>query len=170
MGYGMRMAEVRCYLSLGSNLGDREINLRKAVGFLSDHPEIKMTRVSSIYQTSPIHYLDQPFFLNVVLEAVTLLFPAELLRVCQQVEKKIGREENFRFGPRMIDMDILLYDEMEIDEDGLQIPHPRMLLRKFVLIPLLEINEKAKLPDGSSLRAALNKLGDGDKVDFYKKW
>jgi len=70
----------------------------------------------------------------------------------------------------MIDMDILLYDEMEIDEDGLQIPHPRMLLRKFVLIPLLEINEKAKLPDGSSLRAALNKLGDGDKVDFYKKW
>lgn len=170
MGYGMRIAEVRCYLGLGSNLGDREINLRKAVGLLSDHPEIKVTRVSSIYQTSPIHYFDQPFFLNVVLEAVTLLSPSALLKVCQQVEKKVGREENFRFGPRKIDVDILLYGEMKIDKEGLQIPHPRMLLRKFVLIPLLEINGKVKLPDGSSPRAVLDELGDDDKVDFYRKW
>ncbi|MCL5986984.1 MAG: 2-amino-4-hydroxy-6-hydroxymethyldihydropteridine diphosphokinase [Actinobacteria bacterium] len=164
------MAEIRCYLGLGSNIGDREINLRRAVDLLTSHPEIRVTRVSSIFQTSPMHYLDQPLFLNVALEAETSLTPEELLEVCKQIEKDVGREENFRFGPRKVDVDILLYDEMEIDEEGLRIPHSRMLLRKFVLIPLLEIDKKIKLPDGGSLKAALLALGEDDEVNFYKKW
>lgn len=170
MENGVRVAEIRCYLGLGSNIGDREINLRRAVDLLTSHPEIRVTRVSSIFQTSPMHYLDQPLFLNVALEAETSLTPEELLEVCKQIEKDVGREENFRFGPRKVDVDILLYDEMEIDEEGLRIPHSRMLLRKFVLIPLLEIDKKIKLPDGGSLKAALLALGEDDEVNFYKKW
>jgi len=170
MGYGMRTAEVRCYLSLGSNLDDREKNLRKAVSFLSDHSKIKVTEVSSIYQTSPVEYIDQPSFLNIVLEALILLSPFAFLKVCQKVEKKIGRKGNFRYGPRKIDVDILLYDEIVIDEEKLQIPHPKMLFRKFVLIPLLEINDKAKHPEAGDLKVLLSRLKNDDKVDFFKKW
>jgi len=166
----MMAAEINCYLGLGANIGDRELNLRGAVELLSDHPKIRVIKVSSIFQTSPMNYPDQPFFLNIALEVRTSLTPEELLRTCKQVERDVGREENFRFGPRKIDIDILLYDEMKIDEEGLKIPHPRMLLRKFVLIPLLEINEEIRLPDGSSPKAALQTLGDEDEVSFYKIW
>ena len=126
------------YLSLGSNIGDRERNLRDAVELLAE-PELRAVRVSSFYETAPLEVLDQPWFLNAVVEAETDLFPKQLLARVQRIEQALGRRRLKPKGPRTIDIDILLYGGAVIDADELQVPHPRLAERRFVLEPLAEL-------------------------------
>lgn len=125
----------RIYLSLGSNLGDRLANLHSAIAALPASG-INSQRISAIYETEPVDYLDQPWFLNCVVEAETSLEPLPLLGALQAIEKSLGRKKEIPKGPRVIDVDILLYDAETIAGPELQIPHPRMHLRRFVLAPL----------------------------------
>jgi 2-amino-4-hydroxy-6-hydroxymethyldihydropteridine diphosphokinase len=132
------MDEKSVYLSLGSNVGDREENLRAAVRELP-HAGVAVTRVSSIYETEPVDLREQPWFLNCVMEAKTHFDPLMLLRALREIESKMGSKKLVAKGPRLIDLDILLYGSETIDTPELQVPHPRMHLRRFVLVPLAEI-------------------------------
>jgi 2-amino-4-hydroxy-6-hydroxymethyldihydropteridine diphosphokinase len=125
------------YLSLGSNLGDRHTNLRTATSLIS--PRIQPKVQSSVYETEPWGYTDQPAFLNLVVKAYTNLEPHATLSYIKVIEITMGRQETFRYGPRMIDLDILLYDDLIIESPTLTIPHPRLTERAFVLVPLAEI-------------------------------
>lgn len=131
------MAKV--YLSIGTNMGERETNLEAAVVGLKDHPQIKVVGVSSIYETDPVGYEDQASFLNIAVEIATSLAPHDLLTFCLALEKEIGRVRLFKWGPRLIDIDILLYGNQIIQTEDLIVPHPLMKERAFVMIPLLEI-------------------------------
>ena len=125
------------FLALGTNLGDREANLSNARESLP--PEVVVVQASSIYVTPPWGYEDQPDFLNQVLETRSDLEPLQLLAHIKSVEAQMGRLQTFRNGPRLIDLDILFYGQRVVDETGLQIPHPRLQERAFVLVPLSEI-------------------------------
>ena len=126
------------YIALGSNLGDRVANLLEARERMKSS-NLKLTRASSIYETEPRGFLDQPWFLNQVVEAQTTLYPRQLLARLLQIEKEMGRERIVLNGPRLIDLDILLFGDSTLHLPGLEIPHPRMTERRFVLEPLLEI-------------------------------
>ena len=129
---------MRVYLSLGSNLGDRENNLRSAIAALPS-AHFHVSKVSSLYETEPVDYFEQPWFLNCVVEGETESQPADLLRTLRAIEAQLGSKKAFAKGPRLLDIDILLYSDLSLDTSELQIPHPRMLERKFVLAPLAEI-------------------------------
>jgi 2-amino-4-hydroxy-6-hydroxymethyldihydropteridine diphosphokinase len=133
------------YLSMGSNLGDRPKNLREAIAALPK-AGVNVKRVSSIYETEPVDYLDQPWFLNIAVEAETPLTPATLLQTLRGIETQMGSKKQIAKGPRLIDMDILLFGNEVIDTPDLQIPHPRMQLRRFVLQPLSEIAPNVRHP------------------------
>ena len=126
------------YLSLGSNVGDRPQNLRTAIAALDD-AGVQMRRISKIYETEPVDYLEQDWFLNCVVEGETALAAAELLQGLRRIEKKMGSAKAFAKGPRIIDLDILYFADAVINSMGLQIPHPRLADRRFVLVPLAEI-------------------------------
>jgi len=132
------------YLSLGSNLGDRAHYLHEAISQLA--PKVKIITLSSVYETEPWGYADQPIFLNQVIKANTSLEPAELLAFLKEIEVSIGRQDTFRFGPRLIDLDILFYDDLILNTPKLTIPHPRIPERAFVLIPLAEIDPEMRHP------------------------
>src|SRR5690242_17604547 len=132
------MAEKRVYLSLGSNVGNRAENLRAAMAELP-HAGVAIERVSSFYETEPVDYLEQPWFLNCAVEAETHFDPFMLLRALREIETKMGSKKLMAKGPRLIDMDILLCGAETIESAELQVPHPRMHLRRFVLVPLAEI-------------------------------
>ena len=134
----------RVYLSLGSNLGNREENLRAAVAELKRHLEVEA--VSSWYKTAPAGIIDQPSFLNLALVAVTGLDPPELLRLAKRIEVHIGRRPTYRWGPRLIDIDILLYAGCVVEGPDLTIPHRELANRAFVLVPLAEIAPQAFHP------------------------
>jgi len=125
------------YLGMGTNTGNRLENLLAAIDALS--PEVQVMRRSPIYQTPPWGYTDQPDFLNLVLEGTTSLAPLALLTHLKNVETRIGRTANFRWGPREIDIDILFYGQLVSEEEGLEIPHPRLHERAFVLVPLADL-------------------------------
>jgi len=125
------------YLGLGSNLGDRIGNLEKAVEHLRRKVDIE--RASSVYETEPVGYEDQPLFLNAVVSAATELEPLELLRFAKQIETELGRKPGFRNAPRIIDIDILFYGDRIVQSRELVIPHPRVSERAFVLVPLAEV-------------------------------
>ena len=133
------------YLSLGSNVGDREGNLRKAVERLASL-DVRVLRSSRIYETEPVDYKDQAWFLNQVVEAETALFPMQLLARTGRVERELGRVRTRRNGPRTIDIDILFYAAAIVNTLRLEIPHPRMALRRFVLVPLAELAPKLRHP------------------------
>jgi len=133
------------YLSLGSNVGDRARNLRDAIRAL-ETTGAHIVRVSSLYETEPVDFLDQAWFLNMAIEAETELGALELLRALRQIETQMGSKKLIAKGPRLIDMDILLYGDQVIDTPELQVPHPRMYLRRFVLEPLAEIAPNARHP------------------------
>jgi len=135
----------KVYLSLGSNLGDREVNLRAGIAALSG-AGARVTRTSAIYETEPVDYLDQGWFLNCVAEAETDLEPLELLRKLRAIEAGLGSKKVIAKGPRILDIDILLYGQETIATKELQVPHPRMLERKFVLVPMAEIAAEATHP------------------------
>ena len=135
----------RVYLSLGSNLGERAKNLQDAIAALRK-AGVDVTRISSMYETEPVDYLDQPWFVNIAVEAETELAPAALLRVLREIEEQMGSKKIIAKGPRLIDTDILLYGDEVIDTPELQIPHSRMHLRRFVLEPLAEIAPNLQHP------------------------
>ncbi len=124
-------------LALGTNLGDRLQNLQEALAHLA--PEVLVTRVSSVYETEPWGYADQPRFLNQVVLAQTELKPLALLRYVKQIEDALKRVKTIRNGPRTIDLDILFYDDIILESETLTIPHPRLAERAFVMVPLAEI-------------------------------
>ena len=128
---------VEAYLALGSNLGDREGNLRRALALLAERLEI--TRCSSIYESEPWGYTGQEKFLNMVCSVHTSLSPQELLAWAKEVERRLGRTSTIRHGPRTIDVDILLYGREQVDEPELAIPHAGLAERPFVLVPLAEV-------------------------------
>jgi len=136
---------VTAYIALGTNIGEREDNLRAALRHLPD-VGVHIQRVSSVYETEPVDYLDQDWFLNAVLEAQTELDALDLLRALRLIETQMGSRKAFAKGPRLIDLDILLYGMETIDTPELQVPHPRMLERKFVLVPLAEIAPTLRHP------------------------
>jgi len=130
---------VQAYLGLGSNIGDRKQQLLKAIDLIGNIKGIKVTKQSSIYETAPIGYTDQPNFLNLCLEIETELSPQQLLKHCLDIEQQLHRVREIRWGPRTLDIDILLYSDNIIETDNLSVPHPRMQERAFVLIPLNDI-------------------------------
>lgn len=150
----------RAYLGLGSNLGDTTENLLGAAKRISALPGTCITRSSSLFETAPWGYVDQPWFLNAVLETETSLEPHELLRRVKSIEQAMGRTPGLRWGPRLIDIDILLYDQVSIDEPDLIIPHPRICERLFVLAPLAELLPEWKCPGGESVSQRASRLGD----------
>ncbi len=147
----------RIYLSLGSNIGDREANLRKAVEGL-EALDVHVLRASRIYETEPVDYVDQAWFLNQVVEAETALFPMQLLIRIARIERELGRTRTVPKGPRTLDIDILFYAEAVVHTARLEIPHPRMAERRFVLLPLAELAPDLRHPvTGLSVRQMLQK-------------
>lgn len=141
------------YLALGSNLGDRLENLRSALKVLP--PAVRVAACSQVYSTPPWGYTDQPEYLNQVVQAQTRLSPHDLLSYLKEIESHLGRQPSFRYGPRLIDLDILLYDDLVLDTPELQIPHPRLAQRAFVLIPLTDLNPHLLHP---TLRRSVSEL------------
>jgi 2-amino-4-hydroxy-6-hydroxymethyldihydropteridine diphosphokinase len=132
--------KTRAYLSLGSNVGDREANLRAAI------ERLPVLRTSPIYETEPVDYTDQPWFLNLVVEVETHLSPHELLKTTSRIEHELGRTRDIPKGPRTIDIDILLFGDTVMNTPDLQIPHPRMAERRFVLAPLADLAPALRHP------------------------
>jgi 2-amino-4-hydroxy-6-hydroxymethyldihydropteridine diphosphokinase len=145
---------VRAYVGLGANLGEREPALREALARLDAVDGVRVVAVSSFRETEPVGLLDQPRFLNAAAELETTLAPRALLDALLAVERVLGRDRSVeaRWGPRTIDLDLLLYGDEEIDEAGLTVPHPRLGERRFVIEPLLELDPELSLPDGRRLR------------------
>jgi 2-amino-4-hydroxy-6-hydroxymethyldihydropteridine diphosphokinase len=137
---------VLAFIALGSNMGEREKHLQSALQMLGEHPRIQVLRLSSIYETEPVGYLDQPAFLNAVAAVRTDMKAGELLGAMLDAELKLGRTRDIRFGPRTIDLDLLLFGSEVLTEPELIVPHPRMLERAFVLVPLLDVLEEAAVP------------------------
>ncbi len=127
------------YLSLGANLGDRLATLRQALFELACSDDIRITAASSIYETDPVGLEDQPPFLNAVIAVSTTLQPLDLLHRCQDIENRFQRERNVRWGPRTLDIDMLIYENIVMETPELTLPHPRMTAREFVTIPLREL-------------------------------
>jgi 2-amino-4-hydroxy-6-hydroxymethyldihydropteridine diphosphokinase len=141
------------YMAFGANLGDREGTIRIALARLAEHDDIQVLRVSALRETDPVGYEDQPRFLNGVALLETILGPRELLEVLLGVERDLGRTRHGpRFGPRTIDLDLLLYGDEVVDEPGLEVPHPRMTERAFVLEPLAELDPDLVIPGRGPVR------------------
>ena len=152
------MTTVEAYLGLGSNLGDREQNLASAVSMLDERLAAPVV-LSSVYETKPWGYTDQPDFLNLVCRVDTALTPDDLLGLAQEIERLLGRKPTFRYGPRVIDVDILLYGDKVIDTPELRVPHPRLSERAFALAPLAELAPELRHPElGVSIRELLERL------------
>lgn len=145
------------YVGLGANLGDRAANIRTAISNLDAHPDVEVTQTSSLYETAPVGIIDQPNFLNLVAALRTSLSPRGLLDLLLHIENQMGRERTLRWGPRVIDLDLLLYGNQRIALPGLTVPHPRLRERAFVLVPLAEIAPDLTLPGDEK------KVGDLEK-------
>jgi 2-amino-4-hydroxy-6-hydroxymethyldihydropteridine diphosphokinase len=139
------------YLGLGSNLGERLDTLQHAVDLLAGEPGVRPSASSRVWETDPVGGPPQPDYLNVVLRVDTDLTPFQLLDACQRTERALGREREMRWGPRTIDIDLLLFGDQQLDVPLLTVPHPRMTSRAFALLPLLELEPDACLPDGTRL-------------------
>ena len=140
------MAKKLVYLSLGSNIGDREANLRSAIARLHHTPDFEVKRISAVWETAPMYRTDQPEFLNCVLEAESTLFPMRLLLRAAKIEQDMGRRRAEKNGPRSIDIDIVIFGRFAMNTPQLQVPHPRMAERRFVLEPLAELAPDLRHP------------------------
>ena len=160
----------KAYIGLGTNIGDREANLREALNELKALPENKIVSISSIYETDPVGYLDQGKFLNMAVCINTTLSADSLLAACMEIEQKLGRKREIRWGPRTIDLDILLYNQENIVTKNLIVPHPRMLERAFVVIPLVEIDKDIALPNMEKpLREVMDEIPENEGVRIWKR-
>ncbi|HEX7053714.1 MAG TPA: 2-amino-4-hydroxy-6-hydroxymethyldihydropteridine diphosphokinase [Burkholderiales bacterium] len=148
----------RAYIGLGANLDDPAARVRDAFVELAALPDTRLVTRSALYRTQPQGYAAQPDFVNAVAALDTGLAPAELLDRLQAIETKAGRQRSFPNAPRTLDLDLLLYDTRRIDQPGLVVPHPRMHERAFVLVPLLEIAPKARIPGAGSARGCLARV------------
>jgi 2-amino-4-hydroxy-6-hydroxymethyldihydropteridine diphosphokinase len=150
----------RAFVGLGSNLGERETTLRAAIGRLKTIPDIEVLGVSSLRDTEPVGYVDQPRFLNGAVELETALSARALLGVLLELERAFGRDRSTgpAMGPRTLDLDLLLYGDATIDEPLLEVPHPRLHERRFVLEPLAELAPDLEIPGQGSIQALLSKL------------
>jgi 2-amino-4-hydroxy-6-hydroxymethyldihydropteridine diphosphokinase len=157
-------AWVRAFVGIGSNLGERAANLAAAVERLDGRPGVRVVRRAGLYESAPVGVTDQPWFLNTVVEIETSLRPRELLRAQKAIEHELGRRSSRRWGERLIDLDLLLYDELRVDEADLVIPHPELWRRLFVLAPLLELRPDLISPDGRSIADAARTLRDSQAV------
>lgn len=157
------------YIALGSNLGDSESTLMQATALLDGHQDIQVLRCSNLYETDPVGYVDQPNFVNMAIAVRTALAPDDLLRFMLETELKLGRERKIRWGPRTVDLDLLWMEGQVIDSPLLTLPHPRMLERSFVLVPLADI-----VPEGEAsglyeqVHRALDLVDGKDGVRLWK--
>lgn len=152
----------RAFVGLGANLGDREAGLRSALALLDGRDEVHVAAVSTFRETDPVGYLEQPPFLNAAALVETTLSPRELMSCLLEVELELGRERSGpRFGPRTIDLDLLVYEGLEIDEPGLTVPHPRLHERVFALEPLHELDAELVVPGRGPVAALLDALHSG---------
>ncbi|WP_099158873.1 2-amino-4-hydroxy-6-hydroxymethyldihydropteridine diphosphokinase [Virgibacillus ndiopensis] len=157
------------YVALGSNIEPREEHLSRAIDMLQEHAEIAVVKKSSIYETAPVGYTDQADFLNMVVQLDTSSSAIELLTICQTIERNLGRKREIRFGPRTIDLDILIYNQENSKTERLTVPHPRMHERAFVLIPLAEIEPNICVPNWSkSVTDLISELSPEDMKDVTK--
>jgi len=157
------------YISLGSNLQDRKENIRRAVRRLSGHPGIEVVKCSGFYESEPLYFADQPRFLNCVVEIKTGLGLKILFKFCKEVEKSLGRKKSVRYGPRVIDLDILAYGDRVIKTAQIQIPHPRLEERRFVLEPLSELDPGWEHPvSRKNVLELLAALKNEQEVNYLK--
>jgi len=152
----------RAFVGLGSNLGDREENLRRAIDALGSLPGTAVVRKSHLRETEPVGFQDQPRFLNGAVELETSLEAFELLGAMLDIERRLGRRRaGVRGGPRTIDLDLLVYDDLQIAEPGLELPHPRLAERRFVLEPLADLDPALAVPGRGAVETLLAKLDSG---------
>ncbi|TMN22349.1 2-amino-4-hydroxy-6-hydroxymethyldihydropteridine diphosphokinase [Lentibacillus cibarius] len=160
----------RVYLASGSNIEPRENYLKSALNLLENDSRLTVTKTSSIYQTAPVGYTEQDDFLNMVMEIETSLTPIALLDLCQHIEKQLNRKRGIRFGPRTLDLDILVYNQENRQTERLTLPHPRMHERAFVLIPLSEIASDLTLPPkGKRISEYIEALPESD-IKGVTRW
>jgi 2-amino-4-hydroxy-6-hydroxymethyldihydropteridine diphosphokinase len=159
----------QAFIGLGSNLGDREAYLEAARRMLSGSVGVLLAGASSLYETEPVGYTDQSWFLNQVVEVATGLDPWELLLVLQGIEHDLGRQRLIRWGPRVVDLDVLLYGDAVLNSPELIVPHPRLYERSFVLSPLAEIAPDHVHPDGKTTLEHLQNLGAGQKIRLFQR-
>lgn len=160
---------MQAYIAMGSNLNDREGLLRQAVEYLRQQPGVQVLRVSGIYETDPVGYTDQPAFLNMAMAVETTLSPIELLHVLFKAEQLLGRVRDIRWGPRTIDLDLLLYGDVTMDDEELTLPHPRMMERAFVLVPLADVIDSSHpLQDRVSTTAAAALQDGKEGITLWK--
>lgn len=158
------------FLGIGSNLGNPELNCLKAVERIALSRSVKLLRRSSLYRTEPVGVTEQSWFINCVVEIRTSLSPRELLKTVKGIEDDMGRMSGERWGPRIIDIDILLYGQIVMNEEDLVIPHPEMHKRRFVLVPLNEIAPYAIHPGyGISAKGLLDRLEDRSAVELIRR-
>lgn len=163
------MAE-RIFLGLGSNLGDRRAYLERALSRLARTPEVQVVARASLYQTEPLGFTAQPRFLNTVVELSSRLGPRALLQRCQEIEARLGRVRGRHWGPRRIDLDLLFYGMQIITEADLQLPHPRLTQRRFVLVPLAELAPQFRHPaTRRTIQELLETLADDKGVMSYRE-
>ncbi len=150
-----------CFIGLGTNLGHRAENLARALWLLDAEPRLCVAAVSSVYETAPEGVTEQPAFLNMVAALHTELSPEQLLAYALAVEQRMGRVRTRKWGPRNIDIDLLVYDDMQVSSERLTLPHPLMGRRQFVLVPLAEIAPRLLLADGRTVAQAARPDGEG---------
>jgi 2-amino-4-hydroxy-6-hydroxymethyldihydropteridine diphosphokinase len=162
--------ENTAFIALGSNIENRYDNITSAIKRLTSYAEIHLVNYSSIYETDPVGYEEQDLFLNMVIEIQTAFSAMDLLDICLKTELELGRKREIKWGPRTIDLDILTYNQENIETEKLIVPHPRMLERAFVIIPLLEINQDSKLSKIDKLfEASLEELPNKEGVRIWKR-
>lgn len=152
------------YIGLGSNLGDRKDNLNRALELLREVSGVKVSRVAPFYCTEPVGFLEQEWFLNTVAEINTSLSACELLDAMLKIEDKLGRVRTVRWGPRIIDLDLLIYGNERINKLGLSVPHPHLKERAFVLVPLATLNPSLVLPGGERVDRLAEALREEQRV------
>lgn len=148
----------KAYIGLGSNMGDKRASILAALELLGKTPGIALLRTAPLYRTAPVGYTEQEWFVNTVAEIDTTLSPRELLAACLEIERRLGRVRSMRWGPRVIDLDLLLYGELVVDEPDLVVPHPRMHERAFVLVPLADLAPDLAVPGRGKVKDLLGSL------------